>query len=86
MVGSMVGRMVAVMEYKWDILGVDMIGGIIEVLLFLEMGLGSRIKAKGSILGMLGGVRIGDLVGFLERKIEVAVGIWEIMLAKILVN
>lgn len=61
-----------------------MIGGIIEVLLFLEMG--SRIKVKESILGMLGGFRKGDLGGVLERKIEVAVGIWEIMLAKILVN
>lgn len=84
----MVGRMAVVMENKWDILGVDLIGGIIEVLLFLEMGvfLGSRIKVKGSILGMLGGVRKGDLGGVLERKIEVGVGIWEIMLAKILVN
>ena len=69
----MVGKMAAVMEYKWDILGVDMIGGIIGVLLFLEIGLGSRTKAKGSILGMLGGVRIGGLGGVLERKIEVAV-------------
>lgn len=80
----MVGKMVAIMEYKWEILEVDLIEGIIEVLLFLEMG--SRIKVKGSILGRVGGVRIGGLGGVLERKIEVVMGIWEIMLAKILVN